>query len=211
MSLLVILSEYQQDTLLTYITKPFLMPLLFYLYYINSASNNRNYGFILALLFNWVANIAFVAATKETVFFGSLFFLLYRIMVVYILVEQIVFPKVFPFLVGCIPFFFIYITVTNLVNAEIENGIYLFWVNGIFMIFLGGFTLANYILDNNKVNTLLLISTLLFTFIQFIVTINLYYLTLVVFKPIAMAMFVVAQFLLYKSVLLMDERKKAIL
>ncbi len=200
-----VLSEYMQDHFLTYISKPFLMPILFYLYYLNS--EKRNNAFVLALFFNWIANIAFVAATKDTVYFGSLFFLLYRVMVVYMLVERIAFPRIIPFLIGCIPFFFIYITVTSLVNAEIENGIYLFWVNGIFMIFLGGFTLANYILNNNKVNTLLLISTLLFTFIQFLVTINLYYLTLPLFQPISLAMFVVAQFLLYKSVLIMDYKR----
>lgn len=199
-----VISEYMEDSFLTYISKPLLMPVLFYLYYLNS--EKRNNTFVLALFFNWIANIAFVAATKDTVYFGSLFFLLYRIMVVYILVERINFPKIIPFLIGCIPFFFIYITVASLVNAEIENGIYLFWINGIFMIFLGGFTLANYILDNNKVNTLLLISTLLFTFIQFIVTINLYYLTILIFKPISLTMFVAAQFLLYKSVLILDSR-----
>lgn len=201
-----VISEYMEDSFLTYISKSLLMPVLFYLYYLNS--EKRNNAFVLALFFNWIANIAFVAATKDTVYLGSLFFLLYRIMVVYILVERIVFPKIIPFLIGCIPFFFIYITVASLVNTEIENGIYLFWVNGIFMIFLGGFTLANYILDNNKVNTLLLISTLLFTFIQFIVTINLYYLTILIFKPISLAMFVAAQFLLYKSVLILDRKKE---
>ncbi|UUC45385.1 hypothetical protein [Flavobacterium cerinum] len=200
-----VISEYLEDHFLTYISKPFLMPVLFFLYYLNSGK--RNNVFILALFFNWIANIAFVAATKDTVYFGSLFFLLYRIAVVYTLVERITFPKMMPFLIGCIPFFFIYITVANLVNAEIENGVYLFWVNGVFMIFLGGFTLANYILNNNKVNTLLLISTLLFTFIQFIVTINLYYLTILIFRPISLAMFVVAQYLLYKAILSMDHKR----
>lgn len=197
-------AEFLKDTTLVMWTKPFLMPLLAALYLYTSPK--RNLFFLTALLFTWIANMLFVSKDFNYIITGTLFFTAYRILMIYLVVKLVRVPGVFPLLIGCLPFLFIYLFVIALTYEEQQDGFWLFLLQGIFTIFFGGLSLGNYIFKSNKANTYLLISTMLFTFTQFLFVIRLFYVSLNIFQPLAMLLYVAGQFMLYKFMLIEENK-----
>lgn len=199
LSLFVIFAEYEKDVRLISLTKPFLIPVLAVLYL--TLTKKINWIYILALAFVWLANILFITQTQDFIFRGAASYLVFWIFITFMILVNTSFPSRLSFIIAAIPFSFIYCCVFQLVYENIEQGIYLFFLNGALMIFLGGYSLANYFIDSSKPNTYLLISVLMFTFIQFLVSIDLYYVSMTLFRPMAMLLFVAAQFFLLKTFL----------
>lgn len=200
-----IIAEYQEDKLLIWITKPFILPFLF-AYYL-SLTKKLNYYFLVALIFSWIANLLFIENTLKWIIYGSVFFLVYRILIIYIVMNKVKMPSIVPLIIGCIPFVFIYATVCFLSFEAMGDNIYLFLIHGIFTIFLGGLSLGNYIMISNKSNLVLFLSTMLFALTQFVFVLKLYYEDANIFHALAMIMFVVGQFLLTKFMFLTEENK----
>jgi hypothetical protein len=118
------------------------------------------------------------------------------------------FPGYVPMLIGSLPFLIIYLFFANLAHNELGNYFYLFVIQGIFMILFGGYCLGNFILKSNTSNTYLLISTMLFTITQFILAIKVFYLNINFFQPLAMLLFVIGQYLLYRFLIIEEKKKK---
>ncbi|HEU0124717.1 MAG TPA: hypothetical protein VFQ56_00295, partial [Flavobacterium sp.] len=76
---------------------------------------------------------------------------------------------------------------------------------GLLVILLGGISLANYFVAASRINTYILISVILFTFMRFIVAIDFYYLSVQIFRPIGMVIFSSAQYILYMAVIAMNQ------
>lgn len=199
-----ITAEFLKDMPLVAYSKPLLMPLLAALYLYTS--KKRNLFFLTALLFTWTANMLFISKDFNYIITGTLFFTAYRILIIYLVVKLAKVPGIFPLLIGCLPFLFIYLFVVNLTYEELEDGFWLFVFQGFFTIIFGGLSLGNYIFKSNKANTYLLISTMLFTFTQFLFVIRLFYVQLNIFQPLAMLLYVAAQFMLYKFMIIEEEK-----
>lgn len=107
-------------------------------------------------------------------------------------------PSSIPLIIGVIPFMFIYASVTIFTYNILGDNVYLFLAQGIFTIFLGGFSLGNYIMISNKQNMLLLVSTMFMTFNQFLFLLKFYYEVVNELQAAAMILFVFGQFLLTK-------------
>jgi hypothetical protein len=197
-SLIEIFAEFINNSKAILYTKPLVMPILIVMYLLVSVQ--KNYIFITALIFNWIANIFFVNTDVQSALFGSLFFLVYRILIIFMVLKMVKLPSLLPMIIGSLPFLSIFIFITKMAYDEFGNGLYVFLTQGIFISFLGGICLGNFILKPNKCNTLLLISTMLFTFAQFSFVLRLYYTNLNIFQPTAMLFFVLGQFMLYKCV-----------
>ena len=204
LSLFVIFAEYEKDIRLISYTKPFLIPVLGVLYVV--MSKKVNWIYLSALLFIWMANLFFINQTPEFIFKGTASYLVFWIFIIYLILVNTSFPNKVSFLIAVIPFSFIYCCVFQLVYENIETGVYFFFINGAFMIFMGAYSLANYFIDSNRTNTYFLICALFFTFIQFLVSIDLYYVSIKLFRPIAMLLFVTAQFFLLKTMLLFENK-----
>src|SRR5690606_20061617 len=125
----------------------------------------------------------------------------------YIVIKHIRLPGVFPIVVGCVPFLFIYMYLINLTYEDIGEGLVIFITQCILISFLGGLSVGNYILRSNKASTMLLLSTLFFAVTQFIFVIRLYYVDVNIFQPIAMTLFVVGQYMFYKFIILAEDSK----
>ncbi|MGC4039311.1 MAG: lysoplasmalogenase family protein [Flavobacterium sp.] len=189
-----IVGEFYENKLIVWLTKPLILPLLI-LYYLGRSKKINNY-FILALFASWIANLLFIQNTFEFVFYGVLFFLVYRILVIYIIVNKVRMPNSIPLLLGSIPFAFLYVIVTIYSYETLGDNVYLFLLQGVFTIFLGGFSLGNYIMVSNKPNSLLLISTMFMAFNQFIFLLKFFYANVNLLQAIAMALFILGQYLL---------------
>ena len=116
-------------------------------------------------------------------------------------------PSLVPLIIGSIPFIFIYATVCFLSFEAMGDNLYLFLIHGIFTIFLGGLSLGNYIMNLNKSNLVLFLSTMLFALTQFVFVLIVFFGHENIFHALAMVMFVIGQFLLTKFIFLTEENK----
>lgn len=201
-----IIAEYTEDDFFIWITKPFIIPLLFAYYFINT--KKINYYFLTALVCSWIANILFIKNDFLWIISASIFFLIYRIIIIYIVMNKVKMPSFIPLIIGSIPFVFIYLMVIILTFDVMKDGIYLFILHGISTIFLGGLSLGNYIMISNKSNLVLFVSTMLFALTQFLFVLMVYYENENIFHAIAMGMFVIGQFLLTRFIFLTEENKE---
>lgn len=186
-----------------YLLKSLLSPLLIAIYWISS--KKRNNYFILALLFVLVANIFFVSKEFNSILIGSIFFMFYRIIIIYLVIKAVRVKSYLPVFLGSVPFIIAFLYITSLTIDELGDGLYIYIMQVLFISFLGGFSLANYIIDNNKMNFWLLISCMLFTLIQLIFILKMFYISVFIFQPIAMVFYTFAQFSLYKFMILSEE------
>lgn len=207
-SLFEILAEYFESKNGIWLSKPFIIPFLI-AYYLKR-SKKINWLFVAALIFSWIANVLFINTTFVYIVYGVSFFIIYRILVIYVVVSKVKMPSIIPLFIGIIPFAFIYASVTIFTYSTISESIYLFLSQGIFTIFLGGFSLGNYILLPNKQNSLLLLSTLFMTFTQFLLLLKFYYDADSLLQSIAMILFVSGQFLLTKYIFHTEKHKNKI-
>lgn len=205
-SFIEIIAESNKDIQLISMAKPVLMPLLLLIYC--CATRKYNVFFILALLSAWVANIFLISDTMDMIFTGTLCFLAYRILVILMVLRITKFPGYLPMLIGCMPFLFLYLFVINLTYRELGDRFMLFVVQGLFVIFFGGFCVGNYILKSSKSNTYLLISTILFTVAQFIIVLMIFYRSYTFLQPLSMLTFIFGQYLLYQYLLTEEKRKR---
>lgn len=205
-SFIEIIAEFYEDRLLIWITKPLILPILI-LYYLKRSKSISPF-FILALFASWVANMLFIQSTFQFITLGVCFFLIYRILVIYIIVNKVKMPNSVPLVLGAIPFIFIYASVAVYTYNTLGDSIYLFLIQGVFTIFLGGFSLGNFIMVSNKTNSLLLISTMCMTFNQFLFLLKFYYNDVNILQAFAMVLFVFGQFLLTKYMFHTEKAKQ---
>lgn len=198
-----IIAEYNENRALIWITKPFILPFL--LAYYLCLTKKLNYHFLVAMLCSWIANMLFIENTFKWIIYASIFFLIYRILIIYIVMNKVKMPSLVPLIIGSIPFIFIYATVTFLTINIMGDNIYLFLIHGVFTIFLGGLSLGNYIMLTNKSNFVLFVSTMLFALTQFLFVLIVFYEQENFFHAIAMGMFAIGQFLLTKFIFLTEE------
>lgn len=198
-------AEYLNFTTLIWITKPLLMPILIGLYCITS--KKINYLFLVALVFNWFANVFFILDAFNFKVIGSILFLVYRLLILYIVYKLVKIPSYLPIIIGSLPFLFIYLYIINIVHDSLGKGVFLFVTQGVFMVILGGYSLGNFIFNNEKSSVFLLLSTLFFALVQFILSIKSYYLELSIFQAMAMVLFVLGQYFLYRYIILCEEQQ----
>ncbi len=199
-----IIAEYYNNTDFMYGLKPLLMPVLTLSYWLHAKEKNQY--FVLALFFALLANIFFISKDFNSIVIASVFSIIYRGLIIYIVLKQVKINNFLPVFLGSIPFGALFIYLTFLTMNELENGLYIYLVQVLFLSFLGGISLSNYMMEESKKNFWLLLSIVLFAFIQFILVLKLFYLSVIIFQPISMAFFVIAQFALYKYMLLSEGR-----
>ncbi|CAM3718695.1 hypothetical protein FSS13T_13750 [Flavobacterium saliperosum S13] len=205
LSLILIYAEYLKDADFLYVVKPLLMPTLFFLYFVSTDRKGMNLYFVIALFFMWIANICFISTEKEIFLLGILTTFISRLFVLILILKCCKCPKPLPFLIGTFPFAIIFITVLELLNNSLGDAFYFVVLNGVLVILLGGISLANYIMSPSKINTYILISIIMFVFMRFIVAIDHYYLSVQIFRPIAIVIFSAAQYILYMAVIAMNQ------
>lgn len=182
-----------------YIFKPLLIPTLMVLYYMTSVKRNLWYFF--ALLFALLSNLFFLSSAPMYLLYGIVAFMVYRILsivVVVRLVDQILW---LPFVIATLPFLFIFSCLINLTMTADSPSFYPTIINGLLIAGLAGIALSNYVMNDNKANSWLAISTLLFIVLVFLFMIQKYYLSNIVFQPISAFMFAVAHYTFYKFVM----------
>lgn len=198
-----IMAEFQDNIILIYILKPLLIPILAFIYWIRS--KQRNNYFFAALFFVFLANIFFISKDFNSIVIASMFSIVNRCLVIYLVLKHVEIKNFLPVFLGSIPFGAAFVYLAFLTMNNLGGGIYIYIIQVLLLVFLGGIALSNYMIEENKKNFWLLLNVVLFAIIQFILVLKLFYLSINIFQPISMLFYVTAQYALYKFMLLSEE------
>ncbi len=97
-----VIAEFFLCTNFIYLLKPLLIPILITVYWKSSGIKNNH--FILALLFALMANIFFISKDFTSIIIGSVFFMIYRLLVIYLVMKIFKIKDYLPVFLGSIPF-----------------------------------------------------------------------------------------------------------
>lgn len=181
------------------IAMPFLLVALYQIH-----STKRNFLFYVAMILLLISNSFFFYADKTLFFYGILAFMLLRaVMIIHVFKLTTeknylhIFVGSFPFLVI---FFYLISATSEISNTEFNVLI----IQSILISTLGGISVVNYFKNENRQHSWLLISTLLFIGLRFIVFIERYFafsLSLAIYRPIEIILSVFAFYTFYKYVI----------
>jgi hypothetical protein len=205
MALIEIVAEYSFSTFFVLITKPFLMPLLLIMYLIKRRKPNLIY--ITSLLFAWLSGVFLMFTHYQFVLIGTFFSLLFFGAIVYLVYTISRISNVIFFVICCAPFLLGYLFFIVMANEQLENIYYLFVLQSICMIFLGGFASSSYILHPNRSNTYLFISITLFIVSQLVLILK-PRVSIHFYQPIQTMLYVFAQYIFYEYVVFEEKRRR---
>jgi hypothetical protein len=186
--------------------KPILPIILIVMYCL--ISNFRNGLFIVALLFSFLTNIFFISITPEMLFYGVIANTFHRIIAIILVLKIIKIKDFIPFAIASIPFLLVFFYLFFETPNIPENSYLLLVIQNILISIYAGIALSCYMMNDNKVNSILLISTLLFVMLHFVVFIERYFLSdeyISFFRPTAMTFNALAFYSLYKFVITAEQ------
>jgi hypothetical protein len=195
-----VIAEYFMYQPLIIIFKPFIPIILILLYWLNSSK--RQMLFLLSLFFLLITNVLFIQDSSEMIFFGIIAF--HRILSVILVYKMAKIKDHIPLIIATIPFLLIFLYLFLETKNIPENSIVLILFLNTLISIYAGIALSNYFMNDNKQNSILLISALLFMMLQFVVFIEKYYLIneyTNIFRSIAMSFNALAFFSYYKYVI----------
>ena len=179
--------------------KPTLIPTLIALYIFTSSK--RNLIYIIALGFGLLSNVLLLSDAPEFKVYAIVAFMLFRILSIVLVVRLVDRILWLPFVVATLPFLFIFSCLINLTLTPESPSFYPTIVNGLLIAALAGIALSNYVMNDNKANSWLAISTLLFIVLVFLFMIQNFYLANIAFKPMSAFIFAFAHYTYYRFVL----------
>lgn len=195
-----VISEYTSFLTAIYITKPLIPLLLMVLYFYKSSKKNSLFFVIMSL--SLITNLLFIPNSQESLFYGVISFTIHRIFLLILIFKIIKIKDYIPFVLATIPLAFIFFYLFAASDVP-ENSYYLIVFHNMMASILGGMAISNYVMNDNKQNSLLLISVLLFLGLQLVVYIEKYYLVnshSFLLRPLAMILNVLAFYTFYKFV-----------
>lgn len=201
-----IVSEYLAYTPFICSLKPLIPLFLTGIYLINS--EKKNPIFVIVLLLSMVVNILFIPNTPICLYYALIIFTIHRIVVIYLILKLQKVKDFIPVIIATTPFLLIFFYLFIETNEVPVNSFYLLILQNILISLFAGIALSSYVMNDNKQNSVLLISVLLFVMLQFTVFIEKYFLInefQKMFRPLAMTFNALAFFSLYKYVIIAEK------
>lgn len=205
-AIVLVISEIKYIEPLIYVLRPFRVFILMALYFFSSKIRSTIY--FAALLLGLVALVCFMGSSDESLMYGSIAFIGYRLITIIIVWRTIKTINFSPLMIATFPFLFVTSYLIILLGENAGMNFYPFVINGMLLSLMGGLSLYRYVLDDNK-NPWLIISSLLFVAQFFVFVIQKYYLFNAVFQPITAIIFSICHYTYYRFVL-MDEKFEAL-
>ena len=204
-----VIAEYFINRTLICILKPIIPLFLIAIYSIES--NKKNVLFIVALLLSLITNILFIPNTPTYLFYGLLVFTVHRITIIYLIFSLQKVNDSIPLIIATTPFLLIFFYLF-LETVEIPpNSIYLIIFQNLLISMFAGIALSSYFINDNKQNSVLLISALIFVMLQLVVFVEKYFMINEfeqLFRPLAMTFNALAFFSFYKYVIIAEKSHK---
>ncbi|MFM2214521.1 MAG: hypothetical protein RL427_1784 [Bacteroidota bacterium] len=197
-----VFSEYAKYKPIIFVFKPLITVVLVSMYLVSSSK--RNTAFILVLLTSLITNILFIPGTPNYLLYAIIVFTVHRIVVIYLVLKLQKISDFIPVVIGTAPFLLIFFYLFMETTDIPESSYYILIVQNLLISLFAGLSLSSYVMNDNKQNSILLISALLFVMLQFTVFIEKYYLTdeyQNLFRPLAMSLNALAFYSFYKYVI----------
>lgn len=201
-ALIEIVAEFYSTSTIIFLAKPLIPFLLIALYWFSSVK--RNPVFILILFLSLITNLLFIPKSPECLFYGVIAFTVHRILLIYLIFRLAGIKNWKLFAIVTIPLLFIFFYLFFASSDVPQNTYGLLVVHNLMGAVLGGIGISNYMINDNKQHSLLMISVLLFLGLQLVIYVERYYLyniSLEYIRPLAMLLNVLAFFTFYKYVL----------
>lgn len=196
-----IIAEFFTSKTFIFILKPILPLMLIGLYILESKARNR--VVITAFLLSAITNILFIPNDPTCLFYGVIVFTIFRVISIYIIYKYQQLKDFIPIIIATAPFLLIFFYLFSETTEIPENSIYIIIFQNILISIFAGTALSSYFMNDNKHNSILLISALLFVMLQFVVFLEKYFLVdeyKEFFRPLAMTLNALAFFSFYKYI-----------
>lgn len=202
----VVAEAYALDTII-YITKPLIPGLLMALYFYTSKNDSKL--FYVIMFFSLLTNLLFIPNTETALFYGVIAYTIHRIFLLVLIFRIVRIKNYLLFILATIPLGFIFFFIFTSSDVP-QNSYYLIFFHNLIAAVLGGIAIATYISNDNRQNSYLLISVLLFLGLQLVIYIEKYYLVNAItysLRPLAMSLNILAFYVFYKFVILSEKIK----
>ncbi|WP_309641601.1 lysoplasmalogenase family protein [Flavobacterium sp.] len=197
---ILLMAEYWKSTSLLSVFKPLLIPSLMMLYLVTS--KNKCYWYVAALFFAFCSNVFLLFIDNpKLLFYGIMAFLFYRIASIITIVKKGDEIVLLPLVLATVPFLFIFSYLIYVMVNPSNPNFYPTIINDIIISIFSGLGLSNYVMNDNKQNSWLIISTLLFTFLVILFMVENFYIPNEVFKPLSAVVFSLAHYAFYLFVI----------
>lgn len=206
LAFLEILAEFFIHKPIILILKPTLPLLLIALYFLESKVKNNI--IIIAFLLSSITNILFIPDNSTCLLYGILVFTIYRIISIYIVFSYQKLIDFIPIIIATAPFLLIFFYLFSETSEIPEDSVYILIFQNLLISLFAGVALSGYVMNDNKQNSILLISALLFVMLQFVVFIEKYFLIdeyREFFRPLAMTLNCLAFFSFYKYIIAVEK------
>lgn len=181
------------------------LSLIFAIYFFSSFRKNKIY--LASLLFSLLSILFLFIKSDAGVISATLFFLIFIVLTTRIVIKNSKKVSFIPVALGFLPFLSILFYLIFLTYSSLGINYIPSIINALIISFLGGLAVSNYILEeDNMKNIWLLISTLLFILLIFVFMIEIYYLSVQVFKPIRTICFFGGHYLFMRYLLLSEHQ-----
>lgn len=202
-------AEYLQNQFVIWIVKPLLLPVLFGYYLLRTKKLCWFYS--IALVMNWMANIAFIMEGQRAAQWALIFFIISRALIVYQIGknEYERGSGRITILLGSAPFVILFLSVINLAIESIGMpDLYLIVLQSILMSLYGGIAFGSFFMLGDKASKMLFMSSLYFALNLFVLGVKMFYLDLLILKPLSMLFFIIGHFFLVKYMVVFDNEIK---
>jgi len=197
-----LLAELFEVSTLSLVTRLLLPIVLGLLYFCVSKKNNLFFYLLLSLLL--ISNLFFYYRDSPLFYFGIVAFILLRIIAIIMILNATKDKNYLQIVIASFPFLVIFLYLISVTNEITDVEFNTLILQSILISLLAGISTANYFKNENRQNSWLLISTLLFIGLRFIVFIERFIisdLTLLFNRPISVILNTFAFYTFYKFVI----------
>ena len=184
--------------------KPMLMITLFWYYYSNAKKLNKY--FVLGLFFSFLGDILLLGAGEMYFVFGLLFFLIAHVFYIIMVLKIIQITKPKEFIIASVPFLLLFLVLMNVLYAGLGAIKIPVIIYAITISFFGIVSLILYLQAKTKISMLLLVGVLTFITSDTILALNLFYKKQSFYPLLIMMTYVLAQYLICRFVLKLNQQ-----
>ena len=201
-SVMEILAEYLQYDLGKIILKP-LIPTIIIIIYLN-LSNKKDWMFIVMMLLSVLTNVLFIPNSPKYLFYGLIVYTFLRFLMVYITFKISKLKDFIPLFIATSPFLIVFFYLFFEGSVIPEDTVPVIIVQNVLISLFAGVSLSSYVMNDNKQNSILLISALLFVMLQLVVFVEKFHLEneySQILRPMAMTLNALAFYAFLRFVL----------
>lgn len=202
-SLLDIIGIIFQRPELRYLFKPLILLSLIVLYTFSSRERNKVY--IMALLFSFFGDVFLLFSGGMYFILGLISFLIAHLLFIKIIISRIKTLSFLKIIKSSIPFLILFSLLIFTLKNSLGELLIPVIIYGLTIAAFGTVSLIDFLNTNSKKSLFMLVGAVVFTVSDSILAINKFYLELLIFQVLVMVTYVLAQYYIYKSMVIIEK------